>query len=801
MRRILSLLMLLIATSGLWAQVQLKGRVFDSKTNQPLQGAHVRVEGTFLSTISASDGSFSFDKIKNGKYQLTISFIGYSTEKHTVVVPQDKPEQIAMSTNAIMADEVVVAATRLSNQMPTAVKSISKHEITDLNQGRDLPYILENTPALVNNSDAGTGIGYTSFRIRGTDMSRINILINGVPVNDPESQQVYWVDIPDIAASADGIEVQRGVGTSVYGNSSFGAGLNLSTSRPNPIPFAKIETSAGSFNTLRNSATFSTGLKSNKLAFEGRLSRIVSDGYIDRASSNLRSFFVTGGYYGEKTMVKMNIFSGHERTYQAWEGVPGDSLESNRTFNPAGLYYDADGKIQYYKDQVDDYQQDYYQLFISHLLSDQWTLNIAGHYTRGYGYYESYKQDAKYSKFGLEPVIIGTDTLKRGDFVQRKYLDNHFGGGTFSLLYDNHNNFTFTYGGAYNYYHGDHYGTLIWAKVAPLNFSNSDQWYNNSGVKQEINTFIKGTYKILDRITFFGDIQYRYVDYKMDGIHDDLRNITQSHFFNFINPKAGVNYDIAKKHSVWLSLGIAQREPGRNEYRDADENYSPKSEYMTDIELGYTYTSNQLKGSLNGYFMNYRDQLVQTGEINNVGSAIFSNVDKSYRLGIEADASLLIGSTLKLAANAAISQNKIKDFVAYVDDWDTWGQRKEVLGTTDLAFSPSIVTGISLSYNPTKGVAVTLSNKYVGKQYIDNTSNDNRALDAYSTTNLSASYHFNLPKFGDIRLWGRVNNLFDAKYETNGWVYRYYEGNTEKKSDGYFPQAGINFMVGLELSI
>lgn len=800
LKKNISFLVFLWLSLTTYSQTTLTGSVTDANSGEPLSGAHITITPSLMVTVSRPDGSFHFNRLKPGPYDLTISYLGYSNQTLKIEIPAKNPIKVAMVPDQLMQDEYIVTATRIGEMAPAAVKTIAKKEISQMNVGNDLPYLIQNTPSLVTSSDAGAGVGYTSFRIRGTDMSRINVMVNGIPLNDPESNQVYWVDLPDIASSTDEIQVQRGVATSVYGNSAFGAGVNLVTANPSSVPYLQIASNGGSFNTYRNYVRFGTGMLSNRISLEGRLSHMTSDGYVDRASAKLKSFFLSGGYYGQNTMFKVNVFSGYERTYQAWNGTPSDSLSTNRTYNPSGEYTGPDGKIKYYQDEVDDYQQDHYQFFFSHVFSNSFSINAALHYTHGFGYYENYKSDKKFSSYGFNNVITGTDTIKRTDIIQRKYLENDFIGATASAQYKVSNKLVFNFGTAFNHYDGDHYGTILWAKFYPA-ITPGTRWYEGNGIKKELNTFLKTNWLVSSSISLYTDLQFRTVNHSITGYNDDLRDLTQKHDYNFFNPKVGFSWSLSQNHRLWASVGIAHREPSRSDFKDADPDRIPSSEKLIDYEIGYNFQYQIFKASTNLFYMDYTDQLVLTGKINNVGDPVMINVPNSFRAGIEVSAEANPIRSLLIGAHATLSSNKIKNFVSYVDNWDTYVQRVDSLGETDLSFSPALTAGAQVKYEPFKGFTTTWYSRYVGKQFIDNTSSDERSLDAYFVNDLNMSYSFKTSLIKEIRIWGQVNNIFDVQYESNAWIYRYISEGKEYKMDGYFAQAGINFMAGITLNL
>ncbi len=781
--------LLFIAAMPLMAfsQFSISGKVVDKETKEPLQGAHIIIENTFKSTTSNSSGYYFIKKLKKGNYSIKVSFIGYKTIIKKIKLYKNSELNFEMLSSPILEDEVIITATRAPEKSPTTFKNVSKKEIRDVNLGQDLPFLIETTPSTVVTSDAGAGIGYTSIRIRGTDMTRINVTINGIPLNDPESHGVFWVDMPDFASSIDNIQIQRGVGTSTNGAAAFGASINIQTLKLNPEPYAEINSSAGSFNTFKNNLTFGTGLIKGKFSFDGRVSKITSDGYIDRAFSDLKSFFVSGAYYGEKSILKLNIFSGKEKTYQAWMGVPKDSLKTNRTFNPYT-----------YDNETDNYQQDHYQLIYSKEINKNLLLNAALHYTHGEGYYEQYKENRKFEDYLLDTLFIGGDTISRTNLVQQKWLDNDFYGFTYSLNYKKKNT-DFILGGSWNKYTGDHFGKVIWAQFAS-NGSINHQWYYNIGEKTDFNIFGKINYNLNNKFNLYGDVQYRRIYYSIDGDHDDLRDITQEHKFNFLNPKAGLYFDINENHSTYFSFAVSNREPSRSDYRDSDKDHTPTGETLYDYEIGYNFKSLNFAVDANIFYMNYKDQLILTGEINNVGNPIMTNVPKSYRAGIELAVGAKILQNLKWDINATFSRNKIKNFTAYIDNWSPpYKQITDDLGETDLSFSPDIIAGSIISYKPINNLNISFISKYVSRQYIDNTSNKYRSLDPYFVNNLIINYSIKTKFIKEIGFQLMINNIFNEEYETNAWVYRYYYEDKEYMMDGYFPQAGINFLAGVSL--
>ncbi len=808
-RVILMLAIASIFTGAFSRQYTLSGSVTDSN-GDPLTGANVVVNETYLGTATNLQGEFSFS-LDEGEYNLTISFLGYEKYEKDVNLNKDIHLNVVLKPATVLGDEVIVKATRANVNDPVAYTDVSNKEIESRNLGQDLPFLLNMTPSIVTTSDAGAGIGYTNLRIRGTSSDRINVTVNGIPLNDAESHGVYWVDLPDFATSLNNVQIQRGVGTSTNGAGAFGGTINFQTRDYNKDPYAEYKSAAGSFNTFNNSIKVGTGLLKNHFTLDARLSKITSDGYIDRASSNLKSFFVSGGYYSPKTIIRANIFSGIEKTYQAWNGVPKVRLENN-TAGMMQLISDAEYtqaeadnllnsnsrtyNFYTYKNQTDNYQQDNYQLFFSHEISPWLNVNAALHYTYGRGYYEEKKNDQNLADYQLNPVIMGTDTITHTDLIRRRWLDNDFYGTTYSINFHK-SNLAVTFGGAWNKYDGRHFGRVIWARYSS-NGEIRHEWYRNTGIKTDFNNYLKINYQVTDNIGAYGDFQYRTIDYEISGIDNDLRDISQKHYYDFLNPKFGLNYNINDKLSTYFSFGIAHREPNRDNFTDADpEKPGPTYETLRDYELGYKFKSAKLRIGINLYYMDYDNQLVLTGEINDVGNPVMTNVKKSYRTGIEFMAGIRLLKNLDWSVNATYSQNKINNFTEYVDNWDTGSQNIFRLGLTDLAFSPDLVGGSTFQFTPFDRFQIELLSKYVGKQYIDNTSSEERKLDPYFINNLAFSYDLTTKLFRTVNFNLMINNLFNVKYESNAWVYRYIYENDQRVMDGYFPQAGRNYLAAV----
>ena len=687
----------------------------------------------------------------------------------------------------VVLDEVFVSAIRVTNQTPVTFSNLTKEQIKPRNLGQDIPILMNFLPSVVTTSDAGAGVGYTGIRVRGSDATRVNVTINGIPYNDAESQGTFWVNMPDFASSTESLQLQRGVGTSTNGSGAFGASLNILTDGISQEAYAQISSSAGSFSTFRNNLKFSTGLLGNHIEVAGRLSRITSDGYIDRASSELDSYFLQGSYKDDNTLIKALLFGGHEVTYQAWYGIDAATLENDRTFNPSGIYTDADGNTQFYNNEVDNYKQDHAQLLWNEKLNDKWSTNIALHYTRGRGYFEQFKEDDDFETYGFTPITVAGELVDETDVIRRRWLDNVFYGTVFSANYVN-DNLNFIVGGGYNKYEGDHFGEVIWARFAS-NSNIRDRYYDDSSAKTDFNFYTKANYKLEDKWSLFGDLQYRTVGYQANGADTGLVDDT----FNFFNPKAGVTYDLNRKNNLYFSYAVAHREPNRNDY----ENGNPEPEKLNDFELGWRYISTNVQVSTNAYYMGYKNQLVLTGELNDVGAPMRENVGDSYRLGLEIDANISLGKLFQWSPNIALSTNKNKNF-----NFERDGALQN-LGNTNIAFSPDVVIGNRLTYSPMKNFQFSALTKFVGKQYMGNIDAEGSVLDAYSQSDLNIQYVIECESFiKRITLSGLVNNIFNQENVTNGYFFTYNDDFsipgviTTVEGAGYYPQAGINLLFG-----
>ncbi|MRX66736.1 iron complex outermembrane recepter protein [Flavobacterium resistens] len=672
------------------------------------------------------------------------------------------------STKVNQLDDVLVSAVRVTSKTPVTFSNMDKKEIKFRNLGQDIPTLMNYLPSVVTTSDAGNGIGYSGIRVRGSDATRVNVTINGIPYNDAESQGTFWVNMPDFASSVESLQLQRGVGTSTNGSGAFGASLNMLTDNYASKANGEISSSFGSFNSQKNTVKFSTGLLNDHFELAGRLSRIKSDGYIDRASSDLKSYFLQGTYVGKTTLIKALVFGGTEKTYQSWNGIDGETMNENRTFNSAGMYTDESGNVRFYDNETDNYQQDHYQLHWSESFSDKWSSNLAVHYTKGKGYYENYKEDADMADYNLNPVGAVTTT----DLVRQKWLDNDFYGTTFSVKYKDEK-LDVIFGGGWNKYEGDHYGKVIWARYAS-NSELGDHYYDDFSTKTDGNIFAKANYQFTEKLSFYGDLQYRNVKYKANsyetGVVDDN--------FNFFNPKAGLNYAINQKNTLYFSYARANREPNRTDY----EGGNVKPEKLNDFELGWRFNSENFQLNSNFYYMAYKDQLILTGTLDDVGAPIRSNTDKSYRLGFEFDATIKLSEQFILRPNFTLSSNKNVDLAVEGQNY----------GTTKIAYSPEVIAGNIIVYSPIQNLHISLLQKYVGEQYMNNIELPSAKLADYFVNDLNVSYEIK-PKsvFKSIMITGMVNNILDKKYVSNGYMWDVYPY--------YYPQAGINFLAGLTL--
>lgn len=783
----------------------IRGKVFDEH-GQPLPWGSVTIENTLMGTSVTADGSYQLTVRKAGQYVLKASLMGYQSETKTIVVSESHQVDFSLQEVSILGEEVVVSATRASAQMPIAQTTLNAEELEQQKTGFDIPYLLQMVPSVVAISEGGTGVGNTTFRIRGTDMNRINVTVNGIPLNDPESQSVFWVNMPDFASSVDNVQVQRGVGTSTQGAGAFGATVNFQTSTLTPEPFASGEVMGGSFNTMKTAFKAGTGLVNNAFSFETRYSKILSDGYLDRGWSNHESIFLTGAWHHTKSMIRFNLIHGTQHTGITWEGTPSEMLSINRQYNPAGyMGKDEYGVEQFYKNESDNYKQNHYHLIFTQEINRNMSLNLTGFLITGDGHYEQYKRNRKLLEYGISPFEVEGETVTKVDLIRRKSLNNNFLGGLLSLNYNRNNLKTF-FGGGFNKYNNNHFGNVLWTSVN-AGIPNHYEWYRNQGTKTDANAFAKATYALGSGLSFFGDVQLRRVEYALSGADDDLQAIDQSHPWNFFNPKAGVFYQISSQNEVFFSVATAHREPSRTDLKDAlkkGTSHTPKPERLIDYELGYNFKSQSIALGINLFYMDYTDQLVLTGKLSESGYALSTNVESSYRAGLEVNWGVIFSSWAKWQANATLSRNRINNYVYYVDlydeNWSFQGQTPYELGSTHILFSPSVVGSSQLTFEPYKNTQLSFISKYVGKQYIDNTTSAERMLDAYFVNDLKLGYTWSVKGTKGVGCQLFVNNIFNTKYLANAWIWRAeFEDGSEYREDGFFPQAGTNLMVRLSV--
>lgn len=814
---------------NLLSQHTIRGTVKNTD-GQTLPGVKITLKDTYFGAYTDPFGQFEIKTVPPNSYTLRASLIGFEpVEQEVKVETVDVSLSLTMSTSALMMEEVQIIGVRADSKTPTTYSNLNSSQIEKLNNGQDLPYLLETVPSTVVTSDAGAGVGYTGVRIRGVDPTRTNVTVNGIPLNDAESHGVFWVNMPDFASSSDEIQVQRGVGTSSNGAAAFGASINIKTDNIERKPYAESDNSGGSFNTLRTTLKAGTGLINDRFAMDVRLSRIASDGFVDRASSNLKSFYLSGAYVGKKSVIKANVFSGKEKTYQAWNGIPQAKFQEDETallnhfynnYYPGGMYETAadsaslfnSGSNTYnyywYENETDNYQQDHYQLHYTRSLSNQINLSVAGHYTRGRGYYEQYKRGQDFSDYGFEPVIYGSDTIRTTDLIRQRWLDNHFYGGVFSLTYANRKNLKIVIGGGANDYIGAHFGKVIWARNASQS-EMGDRYYENDARKSEANLYAKANYE-WKKFNFFADLQGRFLNYSYEGFDQyfgEIISVQQNVDFLFFNPKAGLTYSLNNQSNIYASYSVANREPVRDDFISAAPGVDPKAERLNNVEAGYRFSANKLFFNGNVFWMDYKDQLILTGEINDVGAYIRTNVENSYRAGIELEAGYKLLRNLSLSGNIALSQNKVVEFTEFVDNYDNYDadgnmiQDQVIHKNTDLAFSPNVIGSLGLFYEPVKNLELTLLGKYVCSQFLDNTSSADRMLDAYAIANMGISYKWAAWGLKEIKIGANVNNLLNYRYANNGYTWGYIAGGQRIIENFVYPQAGRNFLLRLTVKI
>ena len=813
--RIITSILFLSSCYFAFSQQAIRG-VIEDRTGTFVQAAQVSVLNTNDQVNSDAQGKFEFTHlpISDSTYTILVEKPGFLPQSITISSTSKEELKILLFTSMKTLEDVQVNTTRLSDFNTSQILVRRINPLERKNFGQDIPILLEATPSLVTTSDAGAGVGYTGLRIRGVDATRINVTINGIPVNDPESHAVYWVNMPDLASSIENIQIQRGVGSSTNGAASFGASLNIKTQDISEKPFGSIDQSVGSFGTYKTTIKAGTGIINKHFSLETRMSSIQSNGYLDRASSDLRSYFLSGSYIGKKSVLKAIVFSGKEITYQAWYGTPesrvkGDTAAMNAYADRNGLSSEDRQNLlnagrtynfYSYKNEVDNYQQDNYQLHFTHTFNDKLILNLAGHYTYGRGYYEQYRKGENLVDYGLNPVVIGLDTVQQTDLIRRLWLDNDFVGAVYGLTYKPTAHLDFVLGGSANTYFGRHFGELVWAQYA----SNSEiyqRYYSNDSRKSEVSSYLKAVYK-KDRFDVYTDLQFRHVDYSFIGkelVNGIPVDVTQAVQFNFLNPKVGGSFKINSNQMLFLNGGISHREPVRADFIASTAENRPTFETLQDVEFGHQISTSKLNLTTNVYFMNYHNQLLLTGEINDVGAYIHSNVAKSYRLGVEVYGSYRFDKKLKLTGGITLSQNKIAQFNEYLDTYlDTvpyYTQQVITHTNTNMSFSPNITGNIGLDWMPIDNLNIAWMSKLVGRQFLDNTGNISRSIDPFNFSNVQFNFSI-FDKFcKEIQFGLMINNVFNQMYSNNGYTFSYVFGGQTTTENFYYPQAGRNFMA------
>lgn len=728
---------------------------------------------------------------KKSRQRLTLSFFLLGIFS---VYGQGKPQD---STKIEKLDEVLVKAVRVDAKSPITHSNITKEELAKRNLGQDIPMLLNFLPSVVTTSDAGAGIGYTGIRVRGVSSQSTNLTINGIPFNDAESLGTFWVNLGDFASSVESLQLQRGVGTSTNGSGAFGASINILTDAVSKEASGEISNSFGSFNTRKHTVKFSTGLMNDHFEIAGRLSNISSDGYIDRASADLKSYFLQGSYVDDNTLIKAITFGGSEVTYQAWYGIDADQLAADRTFNTSGEYTDDNGVTQFYDNEVDNYNQDHYQLHWNQRYNNNWSTNIGLNYTYGRGYYEQFREDDDFSTYGFEELTVNGETVNTTDLVRRRWLDNDFYVLNASANYKD-NTIDMVFGGSFSHYDGDHFGEVIWAEFASQS-DIRDRYYEGNGKKNDLSLFSKANYILNDKIQLYGDLQVRNVNYETSGIASNLATFTVDENYTFFNPKAGLTYEFNSQNDLYFSYARANREPTRDDF---ENNENVKPEQLNDFELGWRHKKGNFSFNANGYLMLYNEQLVLTGQINDVGAPIRNNSGESYRLGIELEAVIPIIPQITLQPNLALSANRNRETVVSLN-----GELVN-LGATDIAFSPNMVAANAIVYQPIKNLQMSLLSKFVGEQFMSNTENVQSKLDSFFVNDFNIIYTIETKGvFKSIVFTGLINNILNEKYVANGFFGSFdFEDNTSPTGvgtgffSGFYPQATTNFLVGVTLN-
>jgi len=780
MKKITFFLFLFVSILANAQTFTLNGKVVN-ENNESLPGATVLVKESNKGTSTDFDGKFRVN-LPKGTSTIQVSFVGYKTVSKEISLTKNDAIEFVLFPNATVLEEVLVAAVRVQSDAPIAHSNLTKKEIAKRNLGQDIPVLLNYLPSVISSSDAGAGVGYTYIRVRGSDASRVNVTINGIPYNDAESQGTFWVNLGDFASSTQSLQLQRGVGTSTNGSGAFGASLNILTDAISEQAGGEIANSFGSYGTRKHTVKFTTGKVNKHFEFAGRLSNIYSDGYVDRASTDLKSYFFQGSYTDDNTLIKAITFGGTEKTYQAWYGLDATQLEQDRKQNPYT-----------YDNETDNYKQDHYQLHWDEKLNENWSTNIGLNYTRGKGYFEQFKADSGISKYNEIVEQTGVDSWGTPvtDAIVRRWLDNHFYVFNGNTTYKKEN-LEIVSGFSYSNYKGDHFGEVIWAKQFAPTANIRDQYYFSDASKKDFSVFSKATFKISEKLKTFVDLQGRFVNYKTNGLTADRNPLNIEEKFSFFNPKLGFTYSINKKNSLYISYAKANKEPNRDDYKNGKE---VKLESLDDYEFGWRLKNNTVQLNTNLYYMAYNNQLIQTGGLNDVGEYLRENVKDSYRFGLEIDANIKISSQFSVNQNLTLSSNKIKDFIL-----DREGTVTNI-GTTNIAFSPDIIAGNAIVYKPTDYFQLSFLSKFVGDQYLSNTNTKASKLEDYFISDLNFVYEIKtVAIFKSITISGVVNNIFNKRYVDRGYTYlNTWTGPTSFEVQGFYPQATRNFLIGATL--
>lgn len=793
------------------AQVNFSAQLKNVQTYEPVESAFVRLSGPrgTASTYSTPNGTISLENIPSGIYTIAVSHMGYKTEVDTINLMQSSTGKIIfMMADMAYLDAAIITTVRAKNSTPTTFTNLDKKEIASLDQSKDFPFLLNMTPSTVISSDAGNGVGYTGIRVRGIDPTRVNITVNGIPINDAESQGMYWVNMPDLASSTQSVQIQRGVGTSTNGAAAFGASINIRTNDLGEEQFTQAGFGLGSFNTQRVSLIHNTGRLDNDWAFQLRGSLIQSDGFIDRASSDLKSANLVAAKYWEKSVFKTNILLGSERTYQAWWGIPeptfnGDMAGETRYINNLwiggqdleNLQNSNSKTYNYYtyENEVDNYNQNHYQFFFDHEFTPFLKLNTASYVTKGKGYFEQFKAGEDFADYGIDSVQPTGDTALSGNVVRRRWLDNTLAGGIANITYRKDRLET-VIGGGYSNYQGRHFGEAIATEFTGYEDINAI-YYDNDATKTDANFYVRQSYNYNNFIPYI-DLQYRFVNYQFEGLDDSLELAPQEANFAFFNPKMGLTY-LLRNHTFYGVFAIGNREPVRDDFRDNTTTSRPEHETMENIELGYRYANGRKRLNINLYDMQYDNQLVLTGAVNDVGEAVRTNVKNSYRRGVEIDFQYPITTKLQAGGNLTLSENKVEEFTEYVSEWDgAYSLIEKEYTNTDIAFSPNTIAAAMLSYKANDHFTLSASGKYVGQQYLDNTQSEERSLDAFTNVDMSINYNTEaLQGAKQVNVGLFLNNVLNQYYAPNGYTFSGYIAGERQDFNYLYPMAGFNWMM------